>query len=221
MQTRCDKLYYLIFDRIPRERALGGLTIRNRDLIDSALAGGRGVYVAICHHGPHHVGGMLMTLSGYKMAGVRDRQEGAMRRYVQGLYDQKYPEFGRAKILYANTFPREIYRCLKEGYVLASAMDVSRVRDPNQTYYEGEMFGRRQVFLTGPVRIALRCKVPVLQVFVLPGRDFRYELDFVGSLIEGGEQDGDEEALTQAAMKQYIRNIETYVEAHPALLTRM
>jgi len=88
-QTRCDKLYYHVFGRIPRETAQAGLTIANQKLLDQALARGKGAYLALCHHGPLHVGAMLMALRGYKVAGVRDRREGAMRRYIRVLYDQQ------------------------------------------------------------------------------------------------------------------------------------
>lgn len=219
MQTRCDKLYYLVFDRIPRETAQASLTISNQALLDRALASGNGVYLALCHHGPLHVAAMLMALRGYKVAGVRDRREGAMRRYVQSLYDRKYPEFGRMRVMYADSFPREIYRCLKEGFVLGSAMDVSRVRDTRQRSHEVNVFGRPHVFLTGPLRIAIRCRTPVLQAFVLPRPNFCYELTIIESLYDLHSA-GDEEEIVARAITQYARNLETYVTAHPALLTR-
>jgi lauroyl/myristoyl acyltransferase len=221
MQTRCDKLFYLIFDRIPREIALTSLTIENGKALDDALAQGRGAYVALCHHGPLHVSGMLMTIRGYKVAGVRDRREGALRRYVQSLYDLKYPEFRRARILYADSFPREIYRCLQDGYALGSAMDISRVRDPRQKHHEVKMFNRPQVFLTGPLRIALRCKSPILQAFIVPGRDFQYRLIFVDGLLNpeaGGTSD--EEASIIRAIEIYAARVERHVRQYPSLLTR-
>ena len=219
MQTRCDKLYYLVFDRIPRETALASLTISNQPLLDRALSAGNGVYLALCHHGPLHVAAMLMALRGYKVAGVRDRREGAMRRYVQSLYDRKYPEFGRMRVLYADSFPREIYRSLKEGFVLGSAMDVARVRDPRQRSHEVNIFGRPQVFLTGPLRIAIRCKAPVLQAFVLPRPNFCYELAIIEYLYEP-DGDTDEESTVAQAITRYAHNLEEYVTGHPALLTR-
>lgn len=221
MQTRCDKLYYLVFDRIPRDVAIRSLTIRNQHLLDEALASQRGVYMALCHHGPLHVVGMLMALRGYKVAGVRDRREGAMRRYIQDLYDRKYPEFRRTRVMYADSFPREIYRCLHDGYVLGSAMDVSRVRDPRQSHCEVEVFGAKQVFLTGPLRIAMRCGAPVLQAFVLPTTDFRYELAVVEPLLGAAASFGaDEDKVVSEAMKRYSENVEDYVRSYPALLTR-
>ncbi len=219
MQTRCDKLYYLVFDRIPRETAFSSLTIRNQELLDRALMAGNGVYLALCHHGPLHVAAMLMALRGYKVAGVRDRREGAMRRYVQSLYDRKYPEFGRMRVMYADSFPREIYRCLQDGFVLGSAMDISRVRDPRQRNHEVNIFERPQVFLTGPLRIAMRCKAPVLQAFVLPGEHFQYRLEIEEVLLDSSVGVENESAIEQAIQK-YAKNVESYVRNYPSLLTR-
>jgi len=221
MQTRCDKLYYLVFDRIPRETALASLTINNQKLLDDALARGNGAYLALCHHGPLHVGAMLVALRGYKVAGVRDRRESALRRYIQGLYDQKYPEFRRMRVLYADSFPREIYRCLQEGFVLGSAMDVSRVRDPRQRSHEVRMFNRPSVILSGPLRIAIRCKTPVLQAFVVPAPHFRYTLDIFGFLLDPQNiEPGQEEAAIDQAAHQYASHVERYVQNTPSLLTR-
>ena len=114
-RTRCDKLFYLVFDRISRDKAMSLFSIRNRDLLDEAAGRGRGVYVALSHHGPHHIAGMLMALHGYKTAGVRDRQEGGMRRWVQNRFDHLYPEFRRMRVLFSDGYPRDIYRSFRQG----------------------------------------------------------------------------------------------------------
>ncbi|MEK7731756.1 MAG: hypothetical protein AAB363_07850, partial [Planctomycetota bacterium] len=157
-RSRCDKLFYLMFDRIPRAKAMTLLSIGNQELLDRALSRGRGVYMAMSHHGALHVVSLLMALRGYKTAGVRDRREGAMRRYIQRRFDRRYPEFARMRILFADSYPREIYRCLSDGFVLGSAMDVSRVRQPNQKTEEVTVFGETRPFPSGPLRIAHRCR---------------------------------------------------------------
>jgi len=220
MQSRCDKLFYLVFDRITRQAALTRLTITNQKLLDDALARGRGVYMAMSHHGPLHVVAMLMSLRGYKTAGVRDRREGALRRYIQDRFDRRYPEFRRMRVLYADSFPREIFRCLRDGFVLGSAMDVSRVRDPRQRTEEITAFGERQHFLSGPMRIAVRCRTPVLQAFILPEKDFHYRLEIVETLIDPDHAE-DEDAAVSAAMQRYAANVERYIRRYPNLVTRL
>lgn len=220
VQSRCDKLFYLVFDRITREAALTRLMITNQELLDDALSRGHGAYMAMSHHGPLHVLAMLMALRGYKTAGVRDRREGALRRYVQDRFDRRYPEFQRMRVLYADSFPREIFRCLQDGFVLGSAMDVDRVRDPRQRTEEVAVFGERQRFLSGPMRISIRCKAPVLQAFILPEGDFRYRLEIVETLIDADKVE-DEDAAVSRAMRRYAANVERYIRRYPSLVTRV
>lgn len=219
IRSRWDKLFYLIFDCIPRERAKALLRIENKPLLDDAVKRGRGVYVALSHHGAHHAIGMLMSLHGYKVAGVRDRKEGGLRRWVQERFDRKYPEFRRTKVLYADSFPRDIYRCLQDGYLLGSAMDTNRVRAVNQKTEEVEIFGERQPFLSGPLRIAIRCKCPILQAFILPDRGFGYRVVFL-ELLPNTQNVTDEEAVVSDTMRKYAANVEQQVRAAPWLMSR-
>ncbi len=228
MRNRCDKLFYMIFDRIPREKAMTLMSIGNQALLDEAVARGRGVYLAMSHHGGLHVIAMLMALKGYKTAGVRDRREGAIRRYVQDRFDRLHPEFQRMRVLFADSYPREIYRCLREGYLLGSAMDVSRVRHSKQKTEEVTMFGEKQPFLSGPLRIAIRCRAPVLQAFVVPEPAFRYRMEIVAALVDpdllGRDSNlapADEEAAILRALRTYAANVEEYIRASPSLLSRI
>lgn len=220
IRSRWDRLFYLIFDRLPRERAMSLLSIGNRELLDAAVAHGKGVYVALSHHGAHHVIGMLMSLHGYRVAGVRDRREGGLRRWVRELYDRRYPEFQRTRILYSDSYPRDIYRCLQEGFLLGSAMDVGRVRHPNQKTEEVVVFGERQPFLTGPLRIAVRCRVPILQAFIIPDGQLGYRLDFL-DLQSDPNDIVDEETTVAATIRTYAANVERYVRESPWLVSRI
>jgi len=220
MRTRCDKLLYLVFDCIPRDKTMTLLSIGNRSILDEAMAREHGVYLAFSHHGAHHVIAMLMAIKGYKTAGVRDRHEGAIRRYVQDRFDRRYPEFRRMRVLFADSYPRDIYRCFKEGYLLGSTMDVSRVRDPNQKTEEVTIFGEKRLFPSGPIRIAIRCQAPVLQAFIVHEVDFRYRLEIVGMLVDPKEVLDEDSAVAQA-MRTYAANVEKYVRASPILLSRV
>jgi predicted LPLAT superfamily acyltransferase len=218
--SRCDKLFYLVFDRIPRETAAGLVHITNRVALDAAAARGRGVYTGLAHHGPHHVMGLLLPLLGYRVAGVRDSNEGGLRRFVQARFDRKYPEFNRGRVLYSDSFPREIIRTLQEGYILGSAMDVARVRDGNQKSEEVAVFGGKRRFLTGPLWIAVRCRVPVLQAFIIPERDFQYRLDVL-EIMADPESVSDEAEAVSRCIAAYAANVEAYTRKYPSLLTRV
>ncbi len=219
-RARCDKLFYLIFDRIPRDQAHALFHIGNVDLLDRAVERGRGGYVALAHHGAQHVMSMLMGLHGYKTAGVRDRKESALRRFVQDRFDRLHPDFPRTRMLFADSYPREIYRCFQDGYLLGSAVDVNRVRAAHQRFEEIEVFGEKRAFLTGPLRIALRCGAPVMQAFIVPEDGFRYRLEVVQTLIDP-ETLTEENADITRAINEYASNVERFVRDHPALITRI
>ena len=125
------------------------------------------------------------------------------------------------RVLFADSFPREIFRCLHDEFVLGSAMDISRVRDPRQRTEGVTVFGQRQYFLSGPMRIAIRCRTPVLQAFILPEPDFHYRLEIVDLLIDADEAKAENEDETVSrAMMCYAANIERYIRRFPSLVTR-
>ena len=51
------------------------------------------MYVCMSHIGSHHVLALIIALKGYRVAGVRDPNEGTLRRYVQRKYEETFPEF--------------------------------------------------------------------------------------------------------------------------------
>ncbi len=220
-RTRCDKLFYLIIDCLPHDKIASLLNVENHELLASSLEGGRGVYLAMSHHGPHHVMGALLVASGYKTAAVRDRNEGGIRRYVQGRIDRKHSASHRMRVIFADAYPREIYRCFREGYILGSAMDISRVRNPNQQVEEVTIFGEKRAFLSGPLKIAARSRTPVLQAFIKAESHFRYTLSIVEQLIQPAAIKGDEDAIIRNAMQTYATNVEKQLQATPSLLARI
>lgn len=213
-RTRCDKLYYLIFDKLPRAKILNRIKFHQRELIDEAVARGKGVYVCLSHHGSHHVLILLMALMGYRVAGVRDPKEGALRRYVQEKYEATFPEFKAIRLFFADTYPRDIYRCFRDGYIVGSALDVSRDRGPNLRRATVTMFGQQREFLTGTMQIALRCGAPIFQGFVVSRKNFYFHLIPKGPLIDP-DSETDKPAVLQQAMQGYADNIAEHLLAYP------
>lgn len=220
-RTRCDKLFYLIFDRLPRHKIMRRVRFHGREHLDAALARGRGVYAMLSHHGSHHVAGLLMALLGYKCAGVRDRNEGAIRLYIQEKYTSTFPEYAAIRVLYADSFPREIYRCFQENRVVASALDVSRVRGLSLKTCPVTIFGQRREFLIGTLQVALRCNAAVCQAFVISRRNFYFRLVVNPPLhvpTEGAPAADD--ALIAELMQKYADGIADHVRKHPDHISR-
>lgn len=213
-RQRCDKVFYLVFDYLPTERVRECYSIVNRELIDSAIARGRGVYVMLSHFGPQHVAGMTMSALGYRVGGVRDPNEGAMRRYIQRLWDEKHPDLPRAKVLYSGNFARDIYRLFKENYALGSSLDVTRQRDATSRTVAVQVYGETRDFLTGTLQIALRCGAAVLQGFIVGEEDFRYRLELMGPMCDPDNAKESPELIAEV-MQKYAENLEMYARRHP------
>ncbi len=223
LRTRCDKLYYLIFDRLPREKIMRRIRFHGRQHLDEALARGHGVYVMLSHNGSHHVAALLMALLGYKCAGVRDRNEGALRRYVQEKYSTTFPEYAAVRLLYADSFPRDIYRCFQENHVVGSALDVGRVRGLALKTCPVRVFGETREFLTGTLQVALRCQATICQAFVVSRPNFYFRLIAKPPLYvppEDGRAEHSNE-LVAKLMQKYADGIESHLREHPDHLSRI
>ncbi len=219
-RTRCDKLFFLIFDKLPREKIIRRIRFHGREHLDAALQAGRGVYVMLSHNGSHHVAGLLMALLGYKCAGVRDRNEGPLRAYVYEKYAHTFPEIAAVRILYADSFPRDIYRCFQENRVLGSALDVSRVRGMQLKTCPVRIFGQTREFLTGTLQVALRCRTTICQAFVVSRPNFYFRL-IVNPPLATPEAAADERPEQIAElMQKYADGIQAHIREHPDHLSR-
>ncbi|MHC4067111.1 MAG: lysophospholipid acyltransferase family protein [Planctomycetota bacterium] len=220
MRSRCDKIFYLIFDKIPREQALSRLQVNGAELLDEVLQRGRGCFVAMSHHGTYHVGAMLMSLHGYRLVGVRDRHEGGIRRFVQTMYERRYPESQPLRVLYADSYPRDIYRCFQENYLVGAALDIQRDRGRPKRTVRINLLGQQREVMAATVQIALRCGAGVLQAFVISGKDFHYRLDLLGPLLSDANAPASEESL-EPVMQLYADNIGRYLRKYPCHVSRL
>jgi lauroyl/myristoyl acyltransferase len=222
-RTRCDKMLYLVFDRLPKEKILKRIRFHGREHLDAALERNRGAYVLLSHTGSHHVAGLLMALLGYRCAGIRDRNEGVLRVFVQQKYAETFPEFAAVRVLYADSFPRDIYRCFRENRVVGSALDVGRVRGLQLKTCPVRIFGQTREFLTGTLQIALRCGATVVQGFVVSRPNFYFRLIVNPPLYSppaGREDAGENPVLVAELMQKYADGIDAHVREHPDHLSR-
>lgn len=221
-RTRCDKIFYLICDRLPREKVMGRVRFHGRQYLDEALGRQRGVYVMLSHNGSHHVAGLLMALLGYRVAGIRDRNEGAIRQYVQQKYAETFPEFAAVKVLFADAFPREIFRCFQENRVLGSALDVGRIRGLALKTCAVQFFGQPREFLTGTLQIALRCRAAIVQGFVVSRPNFYFRLIVKPPLlVPDDDRNYETDACVSELMQRYADGIEAHLREYPDHLSRL
>jgi lauroyl/myristoyl acyltransferase len=124
------------------------------------------------------------------------------------------------RVLSADAYPRDIYRCFQGGYVLGAALDVHRVRDERKRTACVRLFGQQRDFLVGTVQIALRCGAEVLQGFVVSEKNFQYRLDLLGPLVADPSAADSPERLGEV-MQTYADNIESHLRRYPDHLSRV
>ncbi len=219
-RVRCDKMVYLIFDKLPREKILKRCKFHGREHLDEALKRGKGVYVTMAHFGAHHVSGLLMALAGYRVAGVRDRREGALRRYMQQRYAESFPEFRAIKVFFADAFPRDLYRCFRSNHVLGTALDVDRQRGVNLRTERVKMFGEAGDFLTCGMRIVRRCGSAIVQGFRVSPKNYSFRLVVSGPLVDPDSQ-RDEPAVLARVMQKYADGVERQIRAYPCHMSKL
>ncbi len=220
VRNRCDKIFYLVFDRIPKTRLLNRIEFIGRHHIDDGLARGKGVYAAMPHVGTHHIAGVLMAILGYKVAGVRDRKEGASRQYMQQIFSKRYPEVAAIKIFFAEEYPRDLFRCFKENYVLGTALDVDRQRAPHLKRQTVTLFGQEREWLTGTLQIALRCGATIIPGFWVSLPNYHFQLIAHPPLVDP-DAARDEPEIVAEAMQRYAEKIEAHVREHPDHISKV
>lgn len=214
MRIRCDKMFYTIMDRIPRAKLMKRIKLIDGHLIDEGLARGKGVYVALCHFGSHYIAGLMMSLLGYEVSGLRDPKESAVRRYIQQKYRETFPEVATMAVFPANSFPRQVYRRLQNNTLVASLIDPDRKRSENAKWTTVTMFGEERELLAGPLQIAFRCGATTLQGFVVSRKNFYYQLIVKPPLVEPGMERDDDVTIQQAAQR-YAVQVEKFARKYP------
>lgn len=221
-RTRCDKLIYLVFDKLPREKLRRRIKFHGRAIVDQALARGNGMYLMGSHLGAQHVGTLLFALYGYSGAAVRDRNESATKRLMQERFFETFPEYRGAKWLYADSFPRDIYRCFQENRLVASALDVGRIRGTTLKTCPVSIFGEQREFLTGTLQIALRCHATVAQIFVVSRRNFYFRIMVSEPVyVPSGDPEPDRPERIAQIMQAYASGIEAHARECPDHLSRI
>jgi len=219
-RVRCDKIFYLVFDRVPQADMLSRIDFVGRDYVDEGLARGKGVFLSASHAGTHHITTLLLATLGYGISGVRDRKEGAMRLHMQDVFARRCPITHVIRWFFAEEFPRNLFRCLKRNEILGAALDVDRERAPHLRRQSVRIFGQERQWLTGTLQIALRCGATILPFFCasLPG--FRFQLIAHEPLVDPASS-RDEADLVAEAMQRYADRIEAYIRAHPEHISKV
>lgn len=178
---------------------------------------------AILMHG--HFGNEELLMPAIGLLGVRSNQlasrlgperlkgpAGVIPNFVKGYAYRKrigYREKLPVNFIYLDGPLKEIYARLKRNEVLLLAIDGRE----GTKWVEADFLGKKAIFSTGPMRIALRSGAPVLPLFILRGEDCRHRV-MIGEpigLVSTGDTDKDVEVNTRL----FLGILEDYVKRYP------
>ncbi len=212
-RVRCDKMLYTIIDKIDRSVLMDRFEITGREYLDNSIERGKGTFLMFSHQGSHHLAGILLILSGYRIMGLRDPNESPLRVYVQQQFEKSFPEFRDLQITPSDSFARTFFHAFKENNIVAAAMDVWRDRGNVRTV-KVKVFGQEREFLSGMTNIALRSRAVILVGFVLSLPKFHYQIIF-HPWLNDPDNDNDSPEIVRDVMQRYANLIEQHVRKYP------
>jgi len=212
-RVRCDKMLYTIIDRIDRSVLIERFEITGREYLDRSIERGKGTFFMFSHQGSHHLAGILLILSGYRIMGLRDPNESPLRIYVQQQFEKNFPEFRDLQITPSDSFARTFFHAFRDNNIVAAAMDVWRDRGNVRTV-KVKIFGQEREFLSGMTNIALRSHAVILVGFVLSLPKFHYQI-ILHPWLNNPDKDDDSPEIVQNVMQRYANLIEQHVKKCP------
>jgi lauroyl/myristoyl acyltransferase len=212
-RIRCDKMIYTIMDRINRQALLDRFTIEGQEYMDQAIKHGKGTFFMFSHQGSHHLGGILLTLSGYPIIGLRDPNESPLRIYIQEQYEKSFPEFRDLQIMPSDSFARSFFKAFRENKIVAAAMDIWRDRGNVRTV-KVKFFGQEREIMSGMTHIALKSQAAILVGFVLSMPNYNFKVIFQPWLNDPQTDTESEETIVRV-MQEYAGIIENHVKKYP------
>jgi KDO2-lipid IV(A) lauroyltransferase len=176
------------------------MTNDGREHLDRALAGGRGVIMAVPHMGSWDMAGSYAASLGYSMWAVAERFPGTLNDAVVRTRQR----FGLNVIMLGRSAVRSITDALRANGVVALLCDLEQ--GPGVAV---RFFGRGAVVPGGPAALALKtgaALVPAYQFSPSPGR-YHVHLDERLQWPDGETKEG--------LMQRVVTRFEDFIKEHP------
>jgi KDO2-lipid IV(A) lauroyltransferase len=151
--------YWLEAFRLPRQDLLAldddRFRVEGRDLVDEAMAGGKGVVIATPHLGNWDLGAAWFAARGYRPTTVVEPIEPPALFEWFCSYRRA---LGMGIVPLGPDAGATLLKCLRAGEMVGLVCD----RDLAGTGVEVEFFGERTTFPAGPATLALRAGAPLM-----------------------------------------------------------
>ena len=143
-----------------------------------------------------------------------------MRHFIQSIVGPTVPEFPNVQVVYADDYPRELFRCFREQRLIVSALDVNRDRGSNLKTHPVRIFGEERQFLTGPMQLALRMGSVIVPTFLVSKPNYYYSVTVLPPIYSPVDADATAPELGEL-MQAYADAVSDHIRAHPDHLSRV
>ncbi|MBI5042359.1 MAG: lysophospholipid acyltransferase family protein [Nitrospirae bacterium] len=183
--------------------------IKGKDIIDKALAKGRGAIIFTAHLGHWELGALCLKLTGYKTNVIMSPYESPDVNITVGKIREKN---GIGTIPVEDEGPASIIRILK-ALKNNELITIQGDRDIEKKGIMLNFFGEPAYFPKGPMLLAMKTKSPAIPAFTFIDSDNLYH-SIAEEEIEI-EDTGDEEKDLRINMERMVKIIERYVRKYP------
>lgn len=179
--------------------------VEGREVLDAAMAQGRGVILASGHLGNWELTAAWLSIFGYPVDGIAMH----MANPLADRFFQRTRERLGMRVIWDDRAVREVPRALQAGHTIGFMSDQS-AKGLAATVVP--FFGRPARTPRGAAVFALRGDVPIVFVATLRQPDGRYVQRFEAVPVM---RTGDREADVLATVQRYTDVLERLVRAHP------
>jgi KDO2-lipid IV(A) lauroyltransferase len=191
---------FLLLGSLSPNEVLEKMSNDGREHIDTALAKGRGVIMAVPHMGSWDMSGSYAAALGYSVLAVAERFPGSLNDAVVATRQR----FGMTVVTLGRSAVRAITEALHANGVVALLCDLEQ--GPGVAV---RFFGRRATVPGGPAAIALKTGAAIVPVYQYSVERDRYHVHIEPALTwpDGETKEG--------VMQRVIERFEEFIKEHP------
>lgn len=172
---------FFYMPRVKRSYLEGYVHIEGKEILDSALAQGKGVILVLGHFGNWELNNAIYGLLGYPITAVAFKQNNPLTDKVINQYRQCQG----VRVIYDQTPYSELAAILRKGQILALVAD----QDAGSHGVFVDFLGRPASTAKGPAVLALRTGAPLIVSLLIRQKNNCHHLIFKGPLkiVRSGE----------------------------------
>jgi KDO2-lipid IV(A) lauroyltransferase len=191
---------FVLMGSLSPDELVERVTVDGRDHLDAALAGGKGVIMAVPHMGSWDMAGSYAAALGYRIAAVAEKFPGSLDDAVV----RNRRRFGLDVIKLGRSAVRAISDALGSNSIVALLCDLEQ--GPGVPV---RFFGRRAVVPAGPASFALKTGAPIMPACQYATGPSRHHIHLEGPLAIGPG------ATREGLMQRVVDRFETFIGERP------